>query len=196
MNIPANLLPIAFFVRNFITVEESELIAFLSNFQPVSYQKEQVIYSGQQVCKHLYFISTGIVREEEIFKKKKRICWLTFENELFTDIYGFISDTLNPNKKYYVACTKVEGFRLNKEVLYEYYEKKPIWERLGRLVAEHYVLRLAEQANFLVKLSAKERYDDLLKRKPSILQELPLNQIASYLGITLPSLSRIRGLKN
>jgi CRP-like cAMP-binding protein len=196
MNIPVNLLPIAFFVRNFITVEEQELVEFLSNFQPVSYQKEQIIHGGQQVCKHLYFISTGIVREEERFKNKSRIGWLTFENELLTDIYGFIRDVHNPNKKYYTACTDVEGFRLHKDILLEYYQKNPLWERLGRLVAEHYVLRVAEQADFLIKLSAKERYEDLLKRRPSILQELPLKQIASYLGITLPSLSRIRGLKN
>ncbi|WP_439483649.1 hypothetical protein [Cyclobacterium plantarum] len=68
-------------------------------------------------------------------------------------------------------------------------------ERLVRKVSQLLFLDLVERLEGMMFLSAKERYDHLLTRYPSIAQQISLGHIASYLGITQETLSRIREQK-
>ncbi|PKA16609.1 Crp/Fnr family transcriptional regulator [Leptospira haakeii] len=70
-----------------------------------------------------------------------------------------------------------------------------VWERLGRIFAENLFLKKARREYELLALSAEERYDLLLKSRPEIEELVPQYHIASYLGITPVSLSRIRAKK-
>ncbi|UZJ63230.1 hypothetical protein OKW96_11945 [Sphingobacterium sp. KU25419] len=63
---------------------------------------------------------------------------------------------------------------------------------IGRYLTEQYYIESESKANALRMLSAKERYHELILRKPQILRRVPLGYIASYLGITQSTLSRIR----
>ena len=64
----------------------------------------------------------------------------------------------------------------------------------GRKLAEKELLKIESRIISSEMMSAKERYDELIKNSPSLIQRVPLKHIASYLGITQVSLSRIRKL--
>lgn len=66
-------------------------------------------------------------------------------------------------------------------------------ERLGRLMISQYYLEQDQGLRSLRFLSARERYQELLDNQPELLQRVPLQYVASYLGMTAETLSRIRG---
>ncbi len=69
----------------------------------------------------------------------------------------------------------------------------PEWDRLARRITEEHYSAKEKRVNVLAGLSAKEKYEDLLKYgNPEIIRNIPLQYIASYLGITPETLSRIR----
>jgi hypothetical protein len=76
--------------------------------------------------------------------------------------------------------------------LQEIYSRFPEAERTGRLIIENYYIHLEERVINLQFKSAKERYERLLERYPGIILRAPMGNIASYLGITQETLSRIR----
>ncbi|NJL15377.1 MAG: cyclic nucleotide-binding domain-containing protein [Microscillaceae bacterium] len=167
------------YIQKFISVEEGEMINFLEKFEFVSYKQEQSIYTGGKVCQYMFFLSKGIVREEEIWNNKRKITWLTFENEIFTDNYAYISQKVCPQPKNFIACTDVALFRIRIDELRQFYKSKPKWERLGRLIAEQYILLIAQQAEFLLKNDAKHAIKSLwsnalLSFKNCPLPKLPL----------------------
>ncbi|WP_437714078.1 Crp/Fnr family transcriptional regulator [Sorangium sp. So ce448] len=72
------------------------------------------------------------------------------------------------------------------------YDRHPSWNTLGRRVAEALFVEREQRAAELLTLSAEQRYETLLARSPALAERVPQYQIASYLGITPVSLSRIR----
>ena len=76
--------------------------------------------------------------------------------------------------------------------LQQLYIQFPETERLGRIITENYYIKLEERLLSLQFKTAKERYQNFQLSKPSLLQRTSLGQIASYLGITQETLSRIR----
>jgi hypothetical protein len=72
------------------------------------------------------------------------------------------------------------------------YIEVPKFERFGRLMAEQAVIGLRNKTDLLTLLNAKDRYLDLLKDRPKVMERIPQHYIASYLGIKPQSLSRIR----
>jgi CRP-like cAMP-binding protein len=81
---------------------------------------------------------------------------------------------------------------ISHEHLQELYDKHKDIERLGRVMHERYYVRLEERFVNNHFKEARERYENLLSQSPHILQRVPLGYVASYLGITQETLSRIR----
>ncbi|MEH2111014.1 MAG: hypothetical protein V7K39_00360 [Nostoc sp.] len=72
------------------------------------------------------------------------------------------------------------------------YKKDPVWDKLGRLLIEDYYIRFRERLISFQTLTATERYNELLQRHPDIENQVQLGYIASYLGIDIATLSRLR----
>jgi CRP-like cAMP-binding protein len=90
------------------------------------------------------------------------------------------------------AIEETELLVIAQKNLSELYLRVPKLERLGRILMEQSFLKIAQQSVDLQVLTAKERYENLLRNYPEIFQKVPLYHIANYLGIAPKSLSRIR----
>lgn len=115
--------------------------------------------------------------------------WFSFAGDVLAD------SSLLSRQPYHTSIltvTDLEVFFITYEVLQHLYRSSATWERFGRLVSEAYLLEVGERALSLQFKSARERYEELLRRQPQIEQHVPLNQIASYLGIAQETLSRLR----
>ncbi|WP_375417043.1 Crp/Fnr family transcriptional regulator [uncultured Hymenobacter sp.] len=122
---------------------------------------------------------------------EERTTYFFFENHLLADYSGCL--TGRPSQLSIQALTDTELTVFDYAVLRRLYDKRPVYERFGRLVAEYHLLgtdaRLVEQ----LLLSPEERYRALLTSgKTKILERIPQHLVANYLGITPVSLSRIR----
>lgn len=156
-------------------------------------RKDHFLYQGE-ICKQLGFIIKGYVRlyflkdGEEITKD------FNFENS-FCGSYASFS-LRQPSRFNIMAMEKVKLYTIGREDLFRLFDKYSSLQKLGRISMEHMFIRKEmREASFLLD-SAEQRYHELLSQYPKITQRVPLKYLASYLGITAETLSRIRAIKS
>lgn len=147
-----------------------------------------------RICRKLYFIEKGALRFYYIDNEGKDIThFFLFENDFITELESFL---LKKESDYSIEV-------LEDSVLYsmefEAYQNLssafPEIDKLWSIVLTKGVIDLGEKVKDLQFRDAKTRYGNLLEKHPNILQRVSLGHIASYLGITQQSLSRIRKQK-
>ncbi|MDO6473296.1 Crp/Fnr family transcriptional regulator [Maribacter sp. 1_MG-2023] len=143
------------------------------------------------VCNFIAFIKTGSIRSYHIDDNLiETNLLLKSNNEFITDYESFIS--LEPSALCIQSIDKGEMILLDRNGLYSLYETSFYWNKFGRIMSEQIFLNSKRRTEQMLFLSPKERYLLLLKNEPNFFQKYALKHIASYLGITPQSLSRIR----
>ncbi|MFT4646010.1 MAG: CRP-like cAMP-binding protein [Planctomycetota bacterium] len=177
-------------------VEESnlsqELVEKLFNtFEPVSFKKGSIIFKEGQICKYLYFVEKGALRSYYIDAKGRDIShWFTFENEIITEPKSFFKQT---KSNYHLeAMENVELRRISFKKLTDLFNESHEIEKFGRLLGLQLLIDLNDKLLDIQFKSAKERYTSLIEQHPDVFLRVSLGNIASFIGITQQSLSRIR----
>lgn len=151
----------------------------------------QLIAPGDR-CNDIYFIERGLLRGYYHNNEQKEIThWFAREGEFATSFYAFIARATS--REYIEALEDCELVQIPYSSLQQLYTSFPETERIGRLLTEAYYIQLEGRLLGLQFTSARERYDALLQNNATLIQRAPLGCIASYLGITQETLSRIRG---
>jgi CRP-like cAMP-binding protein len=152
--------------------------------------KNEFLISEGQICKYLYFLDSGCVRGFYNIDGKDITQWFGFENDFATSFRSFIAQV--PTAEYIHAVEDCVLWSIAKDDINNLLKNFSEVEKLVRLIYEQYYIRLEERyANAHFK-TATERYENLLQNEPHIVQRIPLGYIASYLGISQETLSRIR----
>jgi CRP-like cAMP-binding protein len=155
-----------------------------------SFPKGKLILKAGQVCEHIYFIQKGAVRGFIKDGRKDVTTWITAENELVSSISGFTDqEPALENMQTIEAC---EMLALTFNDLQNLYEQFPEFNIVSRKLLEHYY-RDAEGRAFIARLSSAEgKYRYFVSNNPHLVNRIPLKYVASFLGITLETLSRVR----
>ncbi|MFT3679619.1 MAG: Crp/Fnr family transcriptional regulator [Ferruginibacter sp.] len=159
-------------------------------FEEVMLAKNEYLLTEGQVCRHLYFLEKGALRGYYNLDGKEVTHWFGFENDFVTSFHSFITGEAAVEN-----LQLMEGsilWRISKDKLQELLNRHHEIERLLRMAYEKYYIRLEERFVNAHFKTAKERYEDLLLQAPHIIERIPLGCIASYLGISQETLSRIR----
>ena len=143
-----------------------------------------------RVCRMLYFVEVGALRGYYNLDGKQVTHWFGFENDFVTSFHSFI--TGRPAIENIQLMESSVLWSISKEDLHRLMMEHPDVERLVRLTYEQYYIRLEERFVTSHFKSATERYAELLQRSPHIIGRVPLGTIASFLGISQETLSRIR----
>ncbi|MBP6398660.1 MAG: Crp/Fnr family transcriptional regulator [Saprospiraceae bacterium] len=155
-----------------------------------SYNKNDIIQNIGSRCKTIYFVEGGCARIF-YFKDGNDITeHFSFENELIVRAESLF--TGKPTSKGIQAIDKSIILSIDSESLFELYNQHHDIERLFRLLFEKEYVNTVKRVESLQFKSAKERYIELFETTDYV-QKIPLKYIATYLGITQVSLSRIRG---
>lgn len=180
-------------ITRFKALSEEGRSALLGVVTQKTIAKGHFFAKGGKVCKELYFMEKGYARGYYELDGKEMTTWFAFENDLFTSFYSYISQ--KPAVENLVAMEECQVCQIRQEDLARLYKQFHEIESLGRLINEHYYVKLEERMNAKHFKTAKELYDLLLQDTPQLLQRVPLGHIASYLGMSQETLSRIRGKK-
>ncbi len=167
--------------------------AIESSATPVQIAKNEIILRAGEKCPCIYFIAKGLVRGYYFLEDKEITHWFAKEEEFATSFYAFISG--ERSSEFIQALEDCEVIKITYDQLQLLYQQFPETERIGRLLIEQYYIRLESRMLGLQFTSAKERYQKLQDERPELLQRVSLGQIASYLGISQETLSRIRSEK-
>lgn len=185
-----------------------QLFNFFKHFNALSSEAENAISEISSVvvikknkdlqpightCKTIYFINRGVAR---IYYFKDGIDItesFALENNIIARVESLF--TGKPSRKAIQILEDAEVVAINANKLFKLYDSYPEIERLFRKIFEAAYVDTVHRIEGIQFHSADERYDALISEAPGILQRVPLKYIASFLGITQVSLSRIRGLK-
>lgn len=156
-----------------------------------SYPKNTVLLQPGEIANHLYFINSGIIRYYIPKKVGNDITFgFSFDNEFAGAYDAFV--TRNPCRYGLETQRKTEVISLTYDQVQILYETTNMGNKIGRLLTEDSVVRKFDRELSLLEFTPEEYYKMLHKTRPNILKHIPLKYIASYIGITPQSLSRIR----
>lgn len=183
-------MPLIKHLSSIITISNELKLELNSISKNIKIQKGEIIINIDERSDSIYFIKTGLLRGYYFIDGKEITNWFAQENEFATCFYSFISN--KPSFENIQALEDCELLGLSLSSLQNLYSSFPETERIGRMITENYYIKLEDRILSLQFKTAKERYENLLKHKASLLQRASLGQIASYLGMTQETLSRIR----
>jgi len=158
-----------------------------------TFKKGEIVAKEGQFSKKAYLIVEGCARAYYIKDGKDISDWFTFENQFMAPIVSFFSEKPSPHYVEFVEDSTVLEF--SKEIMDTLTDKHHDFERFISRVVTETMLGLCERLYTVQFNKAEERYRHLLSIYPQITNRIPLTHIASYLGITLETLSRIRNPK-
>ncbi|WP_020528879.1 Crp/Fnr family transcriptional regulator [Flexithrix dorotheae] len=166
---------------------------FIENSKLNFLKKGEIVVRDGEYSKKAYLIIEGCARAYYLKDGKDISDWFTFENQFMASIISFFSEEPSPHYVEFVEDSTVLEF--SKDTVDFLSRKHHDFERFISKVVTETMLGLCERLHTIQFAKADERYDRLITIYPDITQRIPLTHIASYLGITLETLSRIRSHK-
>lgn len=169
-----------------------ESVEYCSNrIRKVSVKKGEVLLREGEVCKETFFVETGLLRMYSIDKNgKEHIIQFAPENWLISDRSSLF---FNSSSEYFIdAIEPSEVLSLGVDFFSDVRKNFPDAGDNNNLLLQKHIRNLQDRINSLLSDSAEERYMKFIKMYPDILQRVPQWMVASYLGITPESLSRVR----
>lgn len=172
-----------------LSEEESNLVSGV--FIPIKLRKHQYLLQEGEICKFAGFIVRGAFKQYTVDKAgKENILGLYIENWWVGDRESFMIGTPSP---YFIdAFEDTEILMVNREDYINKLSRQPFINEMIKVLTEKQSFQLLKRVHAAQTLSAEERYEDLQTRYPELLQRFPQHIIASYLGMTKETLSRIR----
>jgi CRP-like cAMP-binding protein len=177
-------------LAQFNTLSDAAKVAISNCFEQVVLKKNDMLLQEGSVCKKMYFVEKGVVRGYYILDGKEISHWFGFENDFVTSFHSFI--TQQPAVENIQLLEGSILWAIDKNTMYDLSQTHADIERLVRIAYEKYYIRLEERLVNGQFKTAAALYHTLLQQTPHIIERVPLGYIASYLGITQETLSRIR----
>jgi len=173
-----------------LELEPRDLEIIPSFVQPATYEKGQLLIRPGQQCNELFFLQKGLMRSFYVFEHKEVNLRLMCEEDAVLAFTSYIQG--EPSEEYIECVTDCSGWNVRLRALLETHQS--IWlERVMRVLAEQHYLAMERRLRTLQLKNAEARYlyfCEHLERR--IVEDMPSYHIASFLGMTPESLSRIK----
>jgi len=156
--------------------------------------KDDMVVREGQFSDKVYFIFEGCARAYYLKDGKDITEWFAFENEFISAINSFYAEV--PSQHNIEVMTDSILVEITKEKVQELSDKHWEFDKLEKMILTQTLLQLQQRLISIQFESARQKYENLLNLRPDIIHKVPLTHIASYLGITLETLSRIRNPKS
>jgi len=189
--------------NNYMQPSLNEITLIFRYLEKIAYSDYQMVFGNRQqfvkgthllregqIATNFWFIEEGIARQY-FYKNGKDVCNDFFFPCEFVDAYG--TSVLELPSRVNIQLVSDAWVRIiNYEALRNLESKYPVLQKAEQLIIACNVLWLEERLYSIQHLSAADRYKMLMDKQPHLIKDIPLSYIASYLGISLETLSRIR----
>jgi CRP/FNR family transcriptional regulator, anaerobic regulatory protein len=178
------------YLQSTFAFSEEEVDEFFSHFQPLRLEKGERFLSEGQVCNRVGYATKGLVMYVQTIDGVESVCDFLGEGEWISYMKSFTQNT--PSDMEIRALEDTEMFVLSKSALEELHVKSPKTLVVRTQLSEKSFVSIATRIAELLRLDAQERYARFQRDFSHLEQRIPQYYIASFLGITPQSLSRIR----
>ncbi len=178
-------------ISRFVQLTPEETALFTAQLRVKHLKKKQFLVQEGEVCRHTFFVNKGCLRT--YFTDKEGVehnMQFAIEDWWGGDMHSFLSQ--KPSRYNVVALEDSELLAFERNAQEEIFQKIPKFERFFRLLLQNAFIAFQDRILAGLSETAEERYIKFRDKYPSMDMRIPQNQIASYLGITPESLSRIR----
>lgn len=177
-------------IADIIEIDESDTILVESFFEPLNCSKGEILESENKPAKYLYFINSGFIRAFYYQNGDQITTHINCPSGFITSFNSFINGT--PAIDNIECITKCEVLRITKSDFDALCQKSKKWADFARIIYEKSLIYNEERTKDIMVLSAEKRYLKIMNENPAMIQNVPLQYIASFIGIKPESLSRIR----
>ncbi|MEL6489139.1 MAG: Crp/Fnr family transcriptional regulator [Cyanobacteria bacterium J06621_3] len=155
--------------------------------------KDDVLLEKGQVSNHLYFVTAGVLRSSCEVDGKDVTRWFSVEGDFAAAYFSFVYR--QPSEDCILPVTDSTLLALSHSALQDLSRQDTVWIDLNRHLLEYYYTLLLQRVLAFQTQSTAERYEKLLQEHPEIEEKIPLGYLASYLGMSQETLSRLRSRK-
>jgi CRP/FNR family transcriptional regulator, anaerobic regulatory protein len=182
------------YINSFVTLPANVATELLGKSRKEYLPKHYLLHKADEVCDKLYFIESGLVRWFYYSADGKDVTdSFGGENSFITAFDSFFQR--KPSRYYIELLEDSTVYSMTYDDLESAFENFPEIERVGRLILIQILEQTLDKNAALQFNNARQRYEFITKKHPDLLQRVSLGHIASYLGITQETLSRIRAKK-
>jgi CRP-like cAMP-binding protein len=172
-------------------LSEDDKLLLMAHFKPRKLRKRQYFLQEGDVCKYIGFIVKGSARTFTVDEKgHENILKLSVENWWLADFESFY--LLTPSRFNIEALEDLEVLQSTNAQIEEFLKQIPAFSAMANVISQNYTIANQKRMQAAMSYTAEERYEDLISNYPQFLQRFPQNMIASYLGLSPETLSRIR----
>ncbi|MCF8461926.1 MAG: Crp/Fnr family transcriptional regulator [Flavobacteriales bacterium] len=178
------------YIQGIIYFTDDEMEEIMSHFKPMTLPAGEYFIDEGIVCKNIGFITKGYVRTFYEINEQEVTTMVLAKHNIVTAHTSFTLQ--RPSMSYIQAISDCELLVMSHESMNILYNRFPKWERLGRLITDQIYGYMEGRVVDYLSLSPEDRYRKMLETDAKLLKNVPLRYIASMLGITPETLSRIR----
>ena len=161
------------------------------HFKPKKLRKRQYFLQEGDVCKYIGFVIKGSARTfTEDGKGREHILKLALENWWLADFESFYH--LTPSRFNIEALEDLEVLQSTNAQIEEFLKDIPAFSEMAAVISQNYTIANQKRMQAAMSYTAEERYEDLISNYPQFLRRFPQNMIASYLGLSRETLSRLK----
>lgn len=183
--------------RNYLTslsttpLSEEQWDYIMATMRPKCFRKKQYFLQEGDICKYFGFIIIGAMRQYSVDDRgTEHIIRLSIEGWWVGDRESWTM--LTPSIYNIDAWENTEVLLITKADLVRLSNAIPAFDEMVRSIIENYTIAIQKRVNAAISMPAHKRYEDFARNYPEFLQRFPQHIIASYLGITKETLSRVR----
>lgn len=167
-----------------------ELDGAMALFHHEHLERNAYFCRAGRIADRIAYVAQGALRSYYLINQKETTTFFQLPGSIAVALPSFIQ--LTHSTENIQALDDAELLVIHRNDLYRLYEESWKWQQVGRILMEQYYIRLEQHLIGLQSHSATERYEHLLSRQPEVFRHVQLQFIASYLGISPETLSRIR----
>ena len=177
-------------IAEHIQIHPDDMALILSRFQPKTLKKGDFLLKSRSICREMAFVRSGYLRTYDLVDGKEITIWIASTGSFITSLTSFIYEKIN----YWniQAITDCELMVINRKDHFDLLQKNNKWLEFDNFLLTQAFTILERNMFAQLHTTSRERYEALFQENPEIFNHVPLQYIASMLGITPETMSRLR----